>query len=199
MRDILDLQERNAWHELKEKNQPLERFKKLSVYGLSLLRPLPENRSCEEAGIPEYYCICQTETVVDANEPIVHRVAEHLVEHTNQLLEPVGNICATLKLKRVTEARTSAPNQKIVSGYGPTRSHLFSVREYNSGVSRGVYLNYALMIEVEPSKAVLEATVRHYFADDSIKVVSDVSRLNKYGNQSICVQDAILRKYCYCI
>jgi hypothetical protein len=73
------------------------------------------------------------------------------------------------------------------------------VSEFEGRVSKGVYLNYALIIEVEPSGAVLEAIARHYFADDSIQIIGDVNRINRYGNQSACINDAIARKYCYCI
>lgn len=200
LRDILDLQQRNAWSELQLKTQPLERFSEFSVYGLSLLRPLPEKRSCEEAGIPDEYCICQNEKSVDINEPVVQRAANQLVAYTNQLLKPVDDKCALLRLKQITGARMSVPNQKIISGKRSPRSQLFSIHgEYDGGVSKGVYLNYALMVQVEPSGAVLEAIARHYFADDSIQIVGDVNRLNRYGNQSSCIQDAVLRKYCYCI
>lgn len=177
----------------------MDRFRDFSAYGLSLLRPLPADRTCENAGIPEEYCICQTDKAIDIKEPMVQRAASYLVEHTNTLLKSYQDKCAILKLKQVKEARMSAPNQKVMSGRRPPRSRLFPVREYDSGVSRGVYLNYAIMVKVEPSGAILEATARHFFVDDSIQIVSDVNRLNKYGNQSVCIKDAVARKYCYCI
>ncbi|KAI6189656.1 hypothetical protein M3Y97_00032200 [Aphelenchoides bicaudatus] len=198
LQDILDLQQRNAWDELRQKKQPLERFRKLSAYGLSFLRPLPADRSCEQAGIPEEYCICQTDKPIDVNEPLVQRAASELVKHTNKLLEPYHDKCATLKLKQINGARVSAPNQKVMAGRRATRSRFLPMLEYGSGTSRGVYVNYALMIEVQPNGALLEATARHYFNDDSIQIVSDINRINKYGNQSVCVKDAIARKYCYC-
>lgn len=34
--------------------------------------------------------------------------------------------------------------------------------------------------------------------DDRWAVEGDVSRIDVYGNQSICIKDEILRKYCYC-
>jgi hypothetical protein len=199
MRDILDLQQRDAWSELKLKSQPIERFRQMSAYGLSLLRPLPSNRSCEEAGIPDEYCICQNEQAVNTTEAIVRRTAEKLVEHTNQLLRPFQKQCAILELKNVRGARMSMPNRKLVAGRRSAQSRLFPLREYDSGMSTGVYVNYALMLDVEPSGAILEATVRHYFADDSLQVVGDVNRINRYGNQSACIQDAVVRKYCYCL
>lgn len=199
MRDILDLQQRNAWSELKTKSQPKQRFRQFSAYGLSLLRPLPKKRSCEEAGIPDEYCICQSEKSIDVQELIVQRAAVQLVEHTNQLLEPFAKQCSKLVLKKVTGARVWTPNQKVIDGKLSVRSRIFPGLAYNGGVSKGVYLNYALMIEVYPSDAILEATARHYLTDDSIQIAGDVNRLNRYGNQSACIKNAIARKYCYCL
>lgn len=52
-----------------------------------------------------------------------------------------------------------------------------------------------------PGASLFEASLTHLVDDDIISVkLSDVSRINKYGNQARCIyQDQPqLRKYCYC-
>ncbi|KAI6236761.1 hypothetical protein M3Y95_00192500 [Aphelenchoides besseyi] len=196
MRDILDLQKRDAWYELKEGSQPVKRFRSFTTHGLSLLRPLPSERTCEEAGIPHVYCICQTEREVNVNDSLVKRVADKLVEHVNQLLYDHRDKCERLELKKIYNAHISLPNDGVVHGRQP-RSRILPV-QYDSGQPRGFYLNYGVMIEVSPSAAMLEGIAVHSFADDTIQIKGDVNRINRYANQSACIREATLRKYCFC-
>ena len=42
----------------------------------------------------------------------------------------------------------------------------------------------------------MEATVwRH---NNTMELTADVSRINKYGNQSHCISDPFYARYCYC-
>lgn len=45
----------------------------------------------------------------------------------------------------------------------------------------------------------LQGMLRNSIADDTFTVIGDVNRINQYGNQSLCVHSAMLRKYCYCV
>lgn len=54
-----------------------------------------------------------------------------------------------------------------------------------------------LIISVEPSDALLRGTV-HRKPKGSWQVDTEIGRLNEYGNQSHCIRDHILEKYCYC-
>lgn len=54
-------------------------------------------------------------------------------------------------------------------------------------------------MEALPSGAMFDATIRNFIAENSFRVIGDVNRINKYGNQSHCVGTPILRKYCYCL
>uniref|UniRef100_A0A915EJQ7 Uncharacterized protein n=1 Tax=Ditylenchus dipsaci TaxID=166011 RepID=A0A915EJQ7_9BILA len=65
--------------------------------------------------------------------------------------------------------------------------------------SSGFYVNYRVTVEALPSGGMFEGTIQNHVKTDTYNVVGDVSRINKYGNQSSCVNSALLRKYCYCI
>ncbi|XP_021001443.2 uncharacterized protein [Parasteatoda tepidariorum] len=56
--------------------------------------------------------------------------------------------------------------------------------------------DYLITLQVNPSGAIFEATLQkrtfHFIIQD------EVSRINRYANQSKCVEDAIIKKYCFC-
>lgn len=137
----------------------------------SLFDLLPFNRTCEEAGISKHWCTCSDFKETETTSPSVKKAVKHIIERVNADLSEHPK-CAKLKLKQIRSARQS-------------------IREKVD--------EYLVSFDVTPSQAQLEGTVRckHETCED-MQVVGSVSRLNKYGNQSWCVSDANLRKYCFC-
>lgn len=70
LREILHQGDR--WRDLGGE-QPLKRLRTYSKRGLSLLHRLPEKRTCDEAGIPEDFCVCQRENLLNTSDPKVCR------------------------------------------------------------------------------------------------------------------------------
>lgn len=63
--------------------------------------------------------------------------------------------------------------------------------------------DYALTIETSPGGALLEGAVRAYrhrgrHSALKFEAADTVSRVNKYGSQSRCVDDWVAKLYCYC-
>lgn len=186
LQDILENQ--REWNRL-ERQRDLELFSGRGR-GWSLFRPIPTVRSCEEAGIPEEFCICQRESTVNVTDSRVTKAAIVLLNHINQLLIDYRDKCVLLTLKEVMNAQTFLPNAKLVKAAIPI---------LNTGIdTRGLYINYRVTILTTPSDALFEGTLRNSVQDNSFTVIGDVNRINKYGNQSVCIQSALLRKYCYC-
>ncbi|KAE9553123.1 hypothetical protein FO519_003676 [Halicephalobus sp. NKZ332] len=154
-----------------------------STRGLSLLRPLPKKRNCEIAGIPEDFCICQRENQINVNDSRVKKSAKVVIEKINKLLEKEikNKKCRSLELEKIKHSQTFLPNLKIAAD------------------SSGFYVMYRVTVKAFPSGAFFEGTVRHSVNSDGYTVIGDINRINKYGNQSSCVQSALLRKYCFCI
>ncbi|KAI1711446.1 hypothetical protein Ddc_12892 [Ditylenchus destructor] len=228
LRDILDMHTNNTWSELDLRNknssqseagsflegtddyQPLKRFRQYSKRGLSLLRPLPKIRNCDSAGVPEDFCICQREQIVNVSNPKVKSAAHYLIQHINAMLADYSNECAKLELKGIHNAQTFLPNLRMVMDPNAKAGVAFSKMNPFSRASsslstdiprsptNGFYVNYRVTIEAYPSLAIFEGTIQNHVLDNTYTVVGDVSRINKYGNQSVCVNSAILRKYCYC-
>lgn len=143
LRDVLDLGSAGSWHDLAEAQavQPEERFRKFSPRGLSLLRPLPA-RNCETAGIPEEFCVCQQEQVVNASDPRVIKAAEQLIDHVNLILADHADACAPLQLKEVQNAQVFLPNLRVVKNPSP-KGFIFGGSDGYAGESPSdFYINY---------------------------------------------------------
>lgn len=145
----------------------------------TLFQPVPENRSCDDASIDEHWCTCESSLPMDPYNENVKKAAAFLIKQVNSLLKPEREKCALLKLKSITDARVWYPESQ----------------------HRGHTVNdtiLTIIVKVKPSKAIFEGTVRISAPKKEYELLGTVSRLNIYGNQSACIQDAVLRKYCYC-
>lgn len=165
---------------------------RLSTRGMSLFRPIAKSRNCFSAGVPEEFCVCQEETPVNTSDEKVIVAANKLVDHVNSLLFNVSSLCAKLYLTSVRNAQTFLPNSNTVFD---DKSSTF----YGANTATGFYINYRINIETSPSGAFFEAMLRYSFVDNNFSVIGDVNRINKYGNQSLCVSSALLKKFCYCL
>ncbi|XP_063445326.1 uncharacterized protein LOC134725442 isoform X1 [Mytilus trossulus] len=159
--------------------------------GISLFKPIPETRSCYDADIPEHYCPCYASEDIDVKNKRVQIMAFALVKKINKLLQSHADICVHLVLSNVIKA------SKVKSNFERDKSmeERFSIRSY-------IYNNeqdtrYLLVVETKPGNAKFEATV-HYSSDTSMEVSGEISRINKYGNQSECINVKKLKLYCFC-
>ncbi|PSN37412.1 hypothetical protein C0J52_21222 [Blattella germanica] len=145
-------------------------------------KPLPKDRTCEDAGIPDDYCICARETKLSNNDTRVKRAAIDLVIYINTVL--LGKtirqgLCAPLQLSSILSA--------YLVSLGP-----------KAAKPEGFRVMYRVVIEVSPSKGQFEGTIELDAWREKGRVIGDVNRLNIYGQQSHCIADKLLRFYCYC-
>ncbi|CRK97013.1 CLUMA_CG010430, isoform A [Clunio marinus] len=143
----------------------------------SIFEEIPINRKCADAGIPDGWCACKDFEEVKLNSEITKKLANIIIEHLNNGLASYPN-CANLTLDFV---RSSYKSELEVSSEKLT--------------------DFLISFDANPSKAVLQATVRCENGSncDHYKIIGGVSRLNAYHGQSDCIADAHQRKYCYCI
>ena len=147
-------------------------------FGLSLFAHIPDNRTCLQAGISAHYCMCGTFVTAPITSE-VNRIASQLVNITNQLLQPVSELCAQMTLNQTTKA---------------------SIRQ-NELDSRRVH--YLLQWQVNPSMGRFESTVLLDLDETgkatNLTVVGDISRIDKYGHQAKCVSGKpTIERFCYC-
>lgn len=146
--------------------------------GQSLFVKVPLNRTCKSAGVPQHYCACEETEEINPNNKEAQKAANFVLKTINDGLKNFP-LCAQLKLNEITGARMGKPNNSTK----PKRD-------------TGIVHRYQVTFTTKPGDAVFEATVRK--DNGEFKISSEASRINKYGNQSHCINDFIYRKYCYC-
>ncbi|XP_066973534.1 uncharacterized protein [Macrobrachium rosenbergii] len=149
-----------------------------TLHGQSLFTEISEFRTCEDADIPEHFCSCEQSKEVEPNDHHVLMAAESSISEINRGLAAFPD-CVTLSLEKVLSGRVwSAKNST-------------SFGEQGRAVT-----SYAVVFVTKPGGAMMEATLKHY--SGQYKLTSDVSRINKFGNQSHCITHPQYRAYCYC-
>lgn len=160
--------------------------------GISLFKRIPKERTCADAGILEEYCACFTSRPVDIQSKPVQLIAAACVEKINSLLGQYKDKCAHLVLSKIKDA------QLIESSFRRNeKNERFTLRKY-FGKPQRAKKRYLVLFETSPSRALFEVTT-DFDEGSGVTVTGDIIRANKYGNQSQCVHDRVLRNYCFCI
>ncbi|PSN55946.1 hypothetical protein C0J52_00457 [Blattella germanica] len=157
-------------------------LKRYGTVGSSPFRQIPSNRTCNDAGIPEEYCICTRETQLPTNDSRVKAMAQDLLSHINDvLLESTidEGLCCRLELTNILSAELLSLGPQVAK-------------------PRDFRVLYRVTIQVSPSDGVFEGTLELDAWSVKGRTVGDVNRLNLYGKQSQCVHDNTLRLYCFC-
>lgn len=159
--------------------------------GISLFRNIPEDRSCANAGIDEHNCVCYTSEKVPTQLPIIQKLTSFVISYINKQLP--NDLCAVLSLKKLLAAKRVHTNLNYdANNQGKKPLLYYFYRPKDDTRER-----FLLVLELSPSNGVFEATVEHQ-NDANFNILGDISRTNRYGNQSICIHDMHLRHYCYC-
>jgi hypothetical protein len=140
----------------------------------SLFSEVSEDRACEEAGITANWCTCNNYRTISTNGNEPKAIALQALSEINEKLKKAGKVsasCAELTLENVIDLK-----QKVST----------DLQEY-----------FIVMFDTIPGGARFEATVLR--SNRTFQLQGDVSRINTYGNQTECVDDAALKLYCYCI
>jgi hypothetical protein len=137
----------------------------------SLFAEVPSNRSCDDAGISKHWCTCTEFEESDKTTKHMKNAVDYAIQELNDQLKEFPK-CTQLYFKEIISARKSK--------------------------KMGTQQDYLISFVVRPSNAELEATIRYEDDKDEFKIVGSVSRLNRYGNQSACINDSNMRKYCFC-
>ncbi|XP_075230929.1 uncharacterized protein LOC142329898 [Lycorma delicatula] len=177
-------------HKDLSKNRMSDRLKKHfsgNAKGISFFTEVPKTRNCKDVGVPDWFCVCQSdEEKLDDDDPRSIGAAKAVVNHFNTvLLDGLLSQCAVQKLDSVERAS-------------------LTVKEENS-------VKYKILVRFRtvPGDGVFEATVEASSNNDNenlnYKVSGDIFRINRYGSQADCLSknlranSTILRGVCYCL
>lgn len=142
--------------------------------GTSLFIEISENKTCQTAGIPKHYCAChEARTALAVNDANVVSAASFLMESINAKLSGYTP-CAKLSLHEINKATVETGRD----GARPVK-------------------DYEIRVTTLPGHAKFEATVRR--DGQQFNILGSLSRLNAYRDQSVCVNDALIKLLCYCI
>nr|XP_022339282.1 uncharacterized protein LOC111134497 isoform X3 [Crassostrea virginica]XP_022339283.1 uncharacterized protein LOC111134497 isoform X3 [Crassostrea virginica]XP_022339284.1 uncharacterized protein LOC111134497 isoform X3 [Crassostrea virginica] len=159
--------------------------------GISLFREIPERRSCDDAAIPGDYCVCDSYEPMDAKSAISKDIGQFLVSHINQALSKHGDKCAILQLSEIKDSFFVKSNLQR-----RRENEEFTLRTlFRSDPDIKKYLN---VFETRPGNALFEALVSTN-DNGSYDVIGRINRVNKYGNQSWCIDEKFSKPLCFCI
>ncbi|VDK49565.1 unnamed protein product [Anisakis simplex] len=162
-----------------------------SQRSLSLFRPVPISRTCDQAGIEPHWCTCLNwESAMDTPEQvnITNLLAKAVVQALNAFTKPERKLCAPLRLARVESSRRLVPhstllkykNAKDADGFVPDLA----------GDTKTAFAHYQFKFVTQPGGAVYEVTVKYDLHANKVTVdMATISHVNKYGDAPHCIID----------
>ncbi|CAG9782158.1 unnamed protein product [Diatraea saccharalis] len=167
--------------------------------GMSLLRSIPKNRTCGEAGVLPHWCVCFKWSNVPKHDPMFYTVATVLTEFINNLTVVVRDQCTERKLTSVVWVMRQSPNEDVLRHERDNKG-ITSYLAYGR-VMRPSKEYYQTKVKMSPGEAVFESTLT-YLVDRSAFELrkTEISRVSSYGEESFCIRDThpSLLGYCYC-
>ncbi|CAG5127016.1 unnamed protein product, partial [Candidula unifasciata] len=144
---------------------------------ISLFDKIPWDRTCEDASVPQEFCLCGYQNLadVDTKSPISKALAELVIEALNSKTDK--NICASFKVDQIIHVLN------------------ISLSEANSN---GETTLYKVNLQVTPGYAIFEASVYATTNSADFRVANSIDRLNLYEGQADCMQIAMYKPFCYC-
>ena len=139
-------------------------FRHLTTFpGKPLFEPLPFNRMCEDAGIPEQYCPCLKWQSIDISHPHVSKAAKATLSYMNELLTSYNmtdKLCHKLQLKEILEAYHKGPDREM---------HLKVISDKpGTGIC-----SYQIKFQTTPGDGLFEAFLRMSTSGD-FKVLGEI-------------------------
>ncbi|XP_049305693.1 uncharacterized protein LOC115066318 [Bactrocera dorsalis] len=147
-----------------------------TIHGVSIFREIPEDRTCDNAGIPEHWCACVPYEIVPTSDEVAKNVTALVLGEMIQYLvnKNISDKCAELKLETIDSSQTKMikiPNEST----------------------------YRISFEANPEKVRFQATFVYNITTNTIKTdVEDISRLDSYAKTSNCIDLKEEKKYCIC-
>ncbi|XP_054164693.1 uncharacterized protein LOC128962340 [Oppia nitens] len=151
-------------------------------HGTSLFTPISDQRQCINASIPEMFCSCFSDQIVTDYQPFYRSgIIGQIVDHLNSLTDLYRYMCSTFKFHsvyRIYQRENSRNDSEYLLG-----QQVF----------------YIIQLYVNPGMALFETVVKSLSTRSAnYTMIGKINRINRYGNQSDCINDKILKNYCYC-
>lgn len=168
---------------------------KINSRGTSLFEEVSSERTCSDVGILPHWCTCAKDEPVSTDDIKIIDIGGRIVQTINKILEQY-NHCSQLNLDKVISASRILPYDEVLR-FKKSKNDVIN-RKVTYGDKVNSFVHYQLIVQTLPGHGMFEATIKYDEFHDSSNIASDISRINLYGNQSICVNDHSIKKYCFC-
>ena len=174
----------------------VEKRASVTSRGISLLREIPPERNCAHAAIMPHWCLCLEQKEVPTDSAIGKKIAKALVSHINDVLSPASHLCALLQLGNISQVVEMQSNDKVLRFEDSFHDVINKTVVYGEKTDAPVV--YQVTLSTLPGHALFEATLTHDPVFNIFKLAGSISRINAYSDQSICVDNSKLKKFCFC-
>lgn len=141
--------------------------------GISLFLKIPQNRTCEMAGISKKWCACYDDVILPTTSSVLEDAVEFINFRTNEILKPYPE-CLSLKVEEIITAK------KMVPVYERTEGHIYNV-----------------VVRMTPGSGIFDIIFRYY--DKNRTIIDHMERLNSLDIRSACVKNDLIQTFCTCI
>ncbi|XP_063631862.1 uncharacterized protein LOC134803085 [Cydia splendana] len=183
--DVLDM--RQHWNPYKVRGADYTRE-------LTMLEPISRNRSCSEAGIGTYWCVCLAWQNVSTDDPLYEKTAHALLNYINSLVATVRALC----MPRTLTATSWVLRQRVNVAFKNAHGIVGNSSGFKTEVAKE---NYQVKIAVGPGHGIYEASMTYRVNEDKFTIhTKDISRTNPYRSEPDCISKTHphLNPYCYC-
>lgn len=167
---------------------------------ISLFDNISENRSCADAYIEPHWCSCLNWVTIPTKSTEVSRAVYTVIDFINKFTNNYRKLCSLLSLYEIKWSFKLSPHNKSLPKNKSDYGIFANISE--GGLPKRSTIIYQVQFITLPGNSVFEASVVNYLDTDQFSVkLTDISRINKYGDQANCIYEVNpeLRKYCYCL
>lgn len=185
----------NAPSHHQKKLEPTKRSRSISLF-----QSIPVDRSCADAYIEPHWCSCLNWRPINTSAESVVRAARAVVGTINNITKANSAQCARLQVLSIKWATKLVAHDYLLRFKSAKDVDGF-LADFSSNKPAATIEMYQVNIVVLPGRSVFEASVSHDLRENVFRVkTTEISRVNKYGDQAKCIMDSFpeLRKYCYC-
>ena len=182
---------------------------------------IPNDRSCERAGIPDAFCSCYRRQEMDVGSPTSVALATELVATINEALVGVSDVCVRWDLRRVVKVKKIEGKELYVVQVKATSERESGREQSEEGGKTNLNGEWKVRVEEQEEEGIADQTVQdpHGTFEGWIKLVNGdgdegvgtdgfrfevnqetISRLDRYGKSSQCVVERkpSIKHLCFC-
>ena len=154
---------------------------KVETIGTSLFDEIREDRTCDMAKIPAEFCVGDVFLKFDKEKTIFKDLMSFVLKSINKEMRKFNGCVqftdySLIKVMKVIK-RTRFPKKED------------DIKTDKKG-------DFLVKFQLAPGEGVFEATVS--VINNKFKILGEISRLNRYGNQSHCISDSYYSRICFC-